>query len=83
VREAIAAGCAHWQARGFTVVVRDWQSDIAGVAAAIRQPDGRVVTLNAGGQASKFPRELLEQEIGPQLARMVQGLASFVRSEEA
>jgi DNA-binding IclR family transcriptional regulator len=52
------------------------------VAAAIRQSDGRVVTINAGGQASKFPRELLEQEIGPQLARMVKGLDSFVRSEE-
>lgn len=79
---AIEAGCAHGQARGFTVVVRDWQSDIAGVGAAIRQPDGRVVAFNAGGSASKFPRELLEQEIGPQLARMVKGLASFVRSEE-
>ncbi|RCW67490.1 IclR family transcriptional regulator [Pseudorhodoferax soli] len=81
-RQAIDAGCAHWQARGFTIVVRDWQTDISGVAAAIRQPDGRVVTINAGGQASKFPRELLDQEIGPQLARMVKGLESFVRSEE-
>lgn len=82
VREAIAAACAHWQARGFTVVVRDWQSDISAVGAAVRQADGRVIAFNAGGSASKFPRELLEQEIGPQLARMVKGLESFVRSEE-
>ena len=83
VRQAIDEGCAHCRARGFTVVVRDWQTDIAGVGAAIRQPDGRVIAFNAGGQASKFPRELLAQEIGPQLARMVKGLESFVRSEEA
>lgn len=83
LRQAIEAGCAHWQARGFTVVVRDWQTDIAGVGAAIRQPDGRVITFNAGGSASKFPRELLEQEVGPQLARMVKGLESFVRSDDA
>lgn len=81
-RQAIEAGCAHWQKRGFTVVVRDWQTDIAGVGAAIRQHDGRVIAFNAGGSASKFPRELLEQEIGPQLARMVKGLESFVRSDE-
>ncbi|WP_404301047.1 IclR family transcriptional regulator [Alicycliphilus denitrificans] len=62
---------------------RDWQTDIAGVGAAIRQPDGRVITFNAGGSASKFPHLLLEQEIGPQLARMVNGLESFVRSEDA
>ena len=60
----------------------DWQPDIAGVGAAIRQPDGRVIAFNAGGSASKFPRELLEQEIGPQLARMVKGLEPFVRSDE-
>lgn len=82
LHQAIEAGCAHWQKRGFTVVVRDWQTDIAGVGAAIRQSDGRVIAFNAGGSASKFPRELLEQEIGPQLARMVKGLESFVRSDE-
>jgi DNA-binding IclR family transcriptional regulator len=80
---AIEQSFAHWRERGFTIVVRDWQSDISGVGAAIRQPDGRVITFNAGGSASNFPRELLEQEIGPQLARMVKGLESFVRSEEA
>mgnify|MGYP000871476114 FL=1 len=82
VLQTINAGCAHWRARGFTVVVRDWQTDIVGVGAAIRQPDGRVIAFNAGGSASKFPRELLEQEVGPQLARMVKGLESFVRSDE-
>lgn len=82
VLQTINAGCAHWRARGFTVVVRDWQTDIVGVGAAIRQPDGRVIAFNAGGAASKFPRELLEQEVGPQLARMVKGLESFVRSDE-
>jgi DNA-binding IclR family transcriptional regulator len=80
---AIEEGRSHWQARGFTVVVRDWQTDISGVGAAIRQADGRVITFNAGGQASKFPRTLLEQEVGPQLARMVKGLELFVRSEDA
>lgn len=58
------------------------KTDIVGVGAAIRQPDGRVIAFNAGGAASKFPRELLEQEVGPQLARMVKGLESFVRSDE-
>lgn len=82
LQQGIAQSCAHWAARGFTLVARDWQSDISAVGAAIRQPDGRVVAFNAGGSASKFPRALLEQEIGPQLARMVKGLESFVRSEE-
>lgn len=82
-QQAIEDGRAQWQARGFTLVVRDWQTDIAGVGAAIRQPDGRVIAFNAGGQASKFPHALLEQEIGPQLARMVKGMESFVRDEEA
>ena len=79
--QAIAAGRAHWQDRGFTVVVRDWESGISGVGAAIRQPDGNVITFNVGGAASKFSRELLEQEIGPQLGRMVKGLESFVRPD--
>lgn len=80
-QQAIDASFAHWQARGFTIVVRDWESDISGVGAAIRQADGKVITFNVGGAASKFSRELLEQEIGPQLGRMVKGLESFVRSD--
>lgn len=82
-QQAIEASRAHWRERGFTIVVRGWQSDIGGVGAAIRQPDGNVICFNLGGTASKFSFELLEQEIGPQLARMVNGLESLVRSEEA
>lgn len=81
-QQAIEAGVQHWQAHGFTVVVRDWQTDIASVGAAIRQADGRVIAFNAGGSASKFPRELLVQEVGPQLARMVKGLESLLRNDD-
>ena len=64
------------------MVVRGWESDISGVGAAIRQADGNVVTFNVGGSASRFGRELLEQDIGPQLARMVKVLESFVRVDD-
>ncbi len=52
------------------------------MGAAIRQADGNVVTFNVGGSASRFGRELLEQDIGPQLARMVKVLESFVRVDD-
>jgi len=81
--QAIEASQAHWRARGFTMVIRGWESDISGVGAAIRQPDGNVVTFNVGGSASRFTRELLDLDIGPQLARMVKGLESLVRSDSA
>ena len=81
-QQAIETSLAHWRERGFTMVVRGWESDISGVGAAIRQADGNVVTFNVGGSASRFGRELLEQDIGPQLARMVKVLESFVRADD-
>lgn len=81
VQQTIAGAMEHCQARGFTIVVRDWERGVSGVGAAIRQPDGNVITFNVGGAASKFSRELLEQEIGPQLGSMVKGLESFVRAD--
>jgi DNA-binding IclR family transcriptional regulator len=82
-QQAIDASAAHWRERGFTIVVRGWECDISGVGAAIRQPDGNVIAFNVGGSASRFTQELLDQDIGPQLARMVKVLESFVRNEDA
>lgn len=80
--EAIEASLAHWRECGFTTVIRGWETDICGVGAAVRQADGNVVTFNVGGSASRFSRELLEQDIGPHLARMVKVLESFVSGED-
>ena len=65
VLQTINAGCAHWRARGFTVVVRDWQTDIVGVGAAIRQPDGRVIAFNAGGQPASSRASCWSRRSGP------------------
>lgn len=79
---ALDAAGTHWRQRGFTMSVREWESDISAVGAAIRLSDGNVVAFNVGGPAAKLRRNVLEQDIGPRLARMVRGLEVMLHNDE-
>ncbi len=56
---------------GFCVSAGDWQKDIHGVAAPIRQPGGGpVYAINLGGPAYLLPEKALRADLGPRIAEV-------------
>lgn len=58
------------EALGFCLAAGEWLSDINGVAAPVRAPDGRTFSISLGGASFILPPEALIGRFGPQLVTM-------------
>lgn len=68
IRQGLERAFREYAARGFTMSVGDWQSDVHAVGVALTNPaTGTIVALNCGGAAFLLPRERLEGDLGPRL----------------
>ena len=67
-RAGIERAIEHYHARGFTLSLGEWQSDINAVGVPIALPDGSgVLAFNCGGPAFLLSRDRLVDELGPRL----------------
>jgi DNA-binding IclR family transcriptional regulator len=74
-RQGIERAIKDVAARGFTVSVGEWESDISAVGVPLTAPDGSgVFAFNCGAPTFQFTRERLEGDIGPRLVNMVRNV---------
>jgi DNA-binding IclR family transcriptional regulator len=79
LHKAVVSAVHDVEKRGFCFSVGEWQKDINGVAAPIRNPSGGpVYVVNLGGPAYLLPESELHEELGPRVAALARTVTSAV-----
>ena len=79
LKARIEDGIAQVKERGFCLVDGDWQRDTRGVASPIITPDGNtVMAMNCVAPSFQISLKALEEDVGPRLAHLCQGLTPMM-----
>lgn len=74
-RDEIERAVAQYQDNGYVTSVGEWESDINAAGCPLVLPDGAtVLAFNCGGPASRLTPDVIDDEIGPKLVTMVNGV---------
>ncbi|UGQ49046.1 IclR family transcriptional regulator [Massilia endophytica] len=77
VKAGIEQGFRDYQDRGFTISAGEWQNDVHAVGVPVLDVNGeQLMAFNCGGPAFLLPRERLEEDLGPRLARLARTIDS-------
>lgn len=80
VRPGVERALKEIEARGFSVSVGEWESDINAVGVPLAAPDGSgIFAFNCGAPAFHFSRSQLENEIGPRLLNTARNIEAELR----
>jgi DNA-binding IclR family transcriptional regulator len=75
IEKSLMRAIADVERVGFCLSAGEWQQDIHGVGAPIRDPaGGPAYALNLGGPAYLLPTRLLKEELGPRLAQVARDI---------
>jgi DNA-binding IclR family transcriptional regulator len=82
LRSGVERAVKDVEARGFTMSVGEWQSDINSVGVPLVPPDGSgIFAFNCGAPAFHFSRSRLENDIGPRLLNTMRNIEAELNGQ--
>jgi len=78
IKAGIEQGFRDYAENGFCLSIGEWDREIVGAGVPFLSPDGTVMAFNCGGPAYVLSREMLENDIGPKLVKLVKQVGSTI-----